>query len=109
MTSPIEPIRRTARTRRADRAPETEVAATAEIEDRSQAGGFEPRTEAHAPAGADGTAGFAAQVLGQDSQRRGQHGGPAILDAAKTAYTRTEWSGPLDRRARKGAMTRTEI
>ncbi len=50
-----------------------------------------------------------AQLLGQDGQRRGLRGGPTILDTARTAYNRTEWSGSFDRRARKGRAARTEI
>ncbi|WP_293677634.1 hypothetical protein [uncultured Phenylobacterium sp.] len=50
-----------------------------------------------------------AQLLGQDGQRRGLRGGATILDTARIAYNRTEWSGSYDRRARKGRQARTDI
>ena len=51
----------------------------------------------------------AAQMLGQDGQRRGLRGGTPVLQAAQSAYNRTEWSGSYDRRARQGRQTRTDI
>jgi hypothetical protein len=51
----------------------------------------------------------AAQVLGQDGQRRGLRAGPTMLDVARDAYNRTEWSGSYDRRARKGRTAREDI
>ena len=56
-----------------------------------------PRTAAPGAAGA-----FDAQLLGQDGQKRGLRGGPAVIDTAAASYNRTEWSGSKDRRARKG-------
>ena len=50
-----------------------------------------------------------AQLMGQDGQRRGLRGGATLLDIARAAYTRTEWSGSYDRRARKGRGARTEV
>jgi hypothetical protein len=52
---------------------------------------------------------FSAQLIGQDGQKRGLRGGDPVIDSAKTAYNRTEWSGSRDRRARKGRAARTEI
>jgi hypothetical protein len=52
---------------------------------------------------------FAAQVLGQPGQKRGLRGGPETLDKARSAYLETEWSGPHDRRIRRGKITETEI
>jgi hypothetical protein len=57
----------------------------------------------------NGAAVFAAQLIGQDGQKRGLRGGPPVLDAARTSYAKTEWSGPADRRARAGRTTKTEI
>lgn len=51
----------------------------------------------------------AAQLMGQDGQRRGLRAGPNIVDVARAAYNRVEWSGSYDRRARKGRQARTEI
>jgi hypothetical protein len=52
---------------------------------------------------------FAAQVLGQDGQKRGLRGGPEILQKAQASYLGAEWSGGADRRAKKGSKTKTEI
>jgi hypothetical protein len=56
-----------------------------------------------------GYAAFAAQLIGQDGQRRGLRAGPSLMDAARDAYNRTEWSGRADRRARAGRRTREDI
>lgn len=52
---------------------------------------------------------FNAHLMGQDGQRRGLRAGPPLLDAARQAYNRVEWSGRWDRRARAGRQARTEI
>jgi hypothetical protein len=110
MSSPIDPIRRTARTRRSERpvtdAPE-DVQET--FEDRSV-----PVVSGPAPAPeperlAEGASIFSAQLMGQDGQKRGLRGGPQVLDAARNTYNRVEYSGAADRRARKGGAAKTEI
>ncbi len=50
-----------------------------------------------------------AQLLGQDGERRGLRAGPSLLERARLAYNRTEWSGSYDRRARKGRGAHTDI
>jgi hypothetical protein len=60
-----------------------------------------PRPEGFAP--------FAAHVYGQSGQRRGLRGGQPVLDAARSAYLETEYSGPADRRPPKGVLKKTEI
>jgi hypothetical protein len=52
---------------------------------------------------------FAAQIIGQHGERRGLRAGPSLLEQARDAYNRTEWSGSYDRRARSGRATREEI
>jgi len=52
---------------------------------------------------------FAAQLIGQDGERRGIRAGISLFDRARMAYTRIEWSGSFDRRARAGRIRRTEI
>lgn len=52
---------------------------------------------------------FAAQLMGQAGERRGLRAGAPLLDKARDAYNRVEWSGSFDRRARKGRQTRAEI
>jgi len=56
-----------------------------------------------------GSAPFAAQLMGQEGQKRGLKGGPPVLQSARAAYLTAEWSGPNDRRGRAGSVTRTEI
>lgn len=56
-----------------------------------------------------GPSAFAAQVLGQSGQKRGLRGGPPVLDAARSTYLETEWSGPNDRRPGRGAVAKTHI
>lgn len=56
-----------------------------------------------------GYAEFAAQVIGQGGERRGLRAGASLLDHARHAYNRTEWSGSYDRRARKGRAAREDI
>ncbi|RZJ87392.1 MAG: hypothetical protein EON88_23005 [Brevundimonas sp.] len=45
---------------------------------------------------------FSAQLLGQDGQKRGLRGGAPVLNAARSTYLETEYSGDADRRPRKG-------
>jgi hypothetical protein len=52
---------------------------------------------------------LAAQLMGQMNERRGLRAGPPLLDTARDAYNRVEWSGSYDRRARQGRRTRTDI
>lgn len=56
-----------------------------------------------------GYAEFAAQIIGQNGERRGLRAGPSLLEHAREAYNRAEWSGSHDRRARAGRATREEI
>ena len=56
-----------------------------------------------------GQAAFATQVLGQTGRKRGLKGGPPVLDEAKSAYLEAEWSGPNDRRAQPGQITKTKV
>ena len=67
------------------------------------------RPPAQPPALATKPAIFAAQLLGQDGQKRGLRGGPETLDKARASYLGTEWSGPADRRPAAGRITKTEI
>ncbi|MBS0411370.1 MAG: hypothetical protein JSR86_15740 [Proteobacteria bacterium] len=110
MSGPIDPIRRAAATRRAQRqARERDVA-----EARDEAANLPvPIGEALEPPPPEpsrtAAAAYAAHLLGQSGQRRGLKGGPATLENARSAYLGTEWSGPADRRGPKGKVTKTEI
>lgn len=58
----------------------------------------------------DGSAAiFAAQVMGQTGQRRGLKGGRPVLDAARSAYLGTEYSGAGERRPKPGRNEDTDI
>jgi hypothetical protein len=57
----------------------------------------------------DGQSAFAAQLLGQPGVKRGLRGGPAVIDAARSAYLEAEYSGPADRRPGKGLLKKAEI
>lgn len=52
---------------------------------------------------------YAAQLLGQDGQRRGLKGGEPVLQAARGAYLEAEYAGPDDRRLPAGVLRRTAV
>jgi hypothetical protein len=117
MTDPISPIGGASGLRGPSRR------ATADEDDQAEAGAPEAPTAAQLPAPIAPTtvyrepprsrraalAAFAAQLLGQGGQKRGLRGGPETLDKARAAYLETEWSGPSDRRLRRGGITKTEV
>ena len=107
MTSPIDPIRRANQARRVRRSKNAD--ASAEAQDRSVPAIYEAPLPPAAPRVGGAPAVFAAQVLGQEGQRRGLRGGKETLDAARTVYNQTEYSGAADRRARKGGAAKTEV
>ena len=47
---------------------------------------------------------FSAQVLGEGGARRGLRGGQPVLQAARSAYLATQWSGDADRRPAPGRL-----
>ncbi|RZJ86895.1 MAG: hypothetical protein EON88_23860 [Brevundimonas sp.] len=58
---------------------------------------------------AGGDPAFSAQLLGQDGQKRGLRGGEPVLNAARSAYLETKYSGGADRRPRKGVAKVEDI
>ena len=52
---------------------------------------------------------FDAQMFTQGSIKRGLRGGKEVLDAARSTYLKTEWSGPSDRRPPEGLLTKTKV
>lgn len=113
MTSPVDPIRKVERVRRARNATSAQAdpASGGEFDERRlptvvESNAEPPPASGPRPAAA---AAYAAHVLGQDGQKRGLRGGQPVLDAARQTYTRTEWSGAADRRAKLGGSTKTEI
>jgi hypothetical protein len=113
MTSPIDPTRRVdpIRKARGPRPAERGAEPTSEdFDERTLPVPVENSAEPPPKSGSRAAgAEFAAQLLGQDGQKRGLRGGPAVLDAARNTYNRTEWSGAADRRAKAGRGTKTEI
>jgi hypothetical protein len=107
MMSRIDPIRRATLMRKAAKTEPAEETAEAEVVrlpvpvDRVSR--IVPRAQE------DAHAAFAAQLIGQDGQKRGLRAGPEVIGAAKTSYNRTEWSGAKDRRAPTGAKAKTRI
>ena len=72
----------------------------------------ELRTGLPAPVGQPKTHGvgaFEAHLITQGLVKRGLRGGREVLDAARSTYLQTEWSGPSDRRPPKGRITRTKV
>jgi hypothetical protein len=109
MNGPIDPIRRSGPARRALPAPResdrhgTEEEVVFIVEDDAPP----PRQEP--PPHREGFAAFAAHVMGQPGQKRGLRGGQEVLDAARSTYLGTEYSGPADRRPQTGLLKKTKI
>lgn len=109
MMSRIDPIRRAVMLRRAARPEADQPGETAAEVVRlpipvDRVNRILPREEQ-----TDGQSAFAAQMMGQDGQKRGLRAGEEVIGAAKILYNRTEWSGSKDRRAPPGGRARTKI
>ncbi|PHY18873.1 hypothetical protein [Caulobacter sp. BP25] len=110
MNGPIDPIRRPGLTRRALPAPrdasrhedEEDVVLSAENAD-------EDEQPAPSPPRREGFAAFAAHLMGQSGQKKGLRGGQEVLNAARSTYLGTEYSGPADRRPKAGLIKKTNI
>ena len=109
MTSPIDPIRRAALVRSAQRSASADGKSLDQPEDRSVPVIYDPAPAPATDPPIDPAAAFNAHLMGQDGQKRGLRGGPATLDKARATYNKVEWSGPADRRARKGGAAKTEV
>lgn len=68
-----------------------------------------PARPAPMPAPDASAAAFAAQLIGQTGQRRGIKGGPPVLDAARSTYLETRYSGADERRPRPGKAEDTDV
>jgi len=68
-----------------------------------------PARPAPTPPADGGAAIFAAQMIGQTGQRKGLKGGPPVLDAARSAYLGTKYSGARERRPKPGGTEDTDI
>lgn len=109
MSAPIDPVRQIARIARLRRRIDgSSEAAAGDMSNLPVPA--EPQAPPPAPEAAPGgPAVFSAHIMAQGEQRRGLKAGASTLDAARSAYNQTEYSGGADRRARKGGLTRTDI
>jgi hypothetical protein len=107
MPGPVEPIRRTVLTRRAPRAEYDSDRSQAD--EATQDGVFVRDEDRPPPPRQDAFGAFAAHLMGQSGQKRGLRGGPQVLDAARSTYLGTEYSGVRDRRPRAGLIKKTDI
>lgn len=106
MSFPIDPVRRPGALRRVQR---SDGASRGESVDRRVPTIYEAPPPPAIARPQRPEAAFAAQLLGQDGQRRGLRGGRETLDRARNVYNRIEYSGSADRRAPKGHLARTKI
>ncbi|MBU2135335.1 MAG: hypothetical protein KKA45_03955 [Alphaproteobacteria bacterium] len=110
MSSSVDPIRQVARLRRLRRRTDQAQGSSHEEHPNLPVPVSQTLPDQPAPSiTAGGPAIFTAHVMGEGEQKRGLRGGPPTLNAARSAYTQTEYSGRADRRARKGGLTRTDI
>lgn len=108
MTSPLDPVRQIARLRRLRR--RTDGVSAGDGETPNLPATVEPQSAPPAPEISTGAPPvLSTHILAQGEQRRGLRAGASTLDAARSAYSQTEYSGRADRRARKGGLTRTDI
>jgi hypothetical protein len=113
MTGPIDPVRpygeRRHSARRAEDMPRPAEDGGTNLPAVIEAADPEPDAATPPPPKPDSYAAFAAHLYGQSGQKRGLRGGQPVLNAARSAYLETEYSGPADRRPPKGVLKKTEI
>lgn len=109
MNGPIDPLRRPGSARRALPAPRDGARHEAEEEVVFVVEEDAPPPRQEPPPRREGFAAFAAHVMGQPGQKRGLRGGQEVLDAARSTYLGTEYSGPADRRPQTGLLKKTKI
>jgi hypothetical protein len=114
MKGPIDPIRRAQGARRALPAPRDDARPEADGEEdvtfvRDEQPASPPRDSRPNARKGGAFATFAAHLMGQTGQKRGLRGGQEVLDAARSTYLGTEYSGPADRRPKAGLIKKTEI
>lgn len=107
MTDPVRPVspveRRKPGDRRAGDRRKPQMSDSRELVPTEPPAAPPPEPEVPSPTA------FAAQLLGQDGQRRGLRGGQAVLDQARSTYLSAEYSGPADRRPPKGKAVKSEL
>ena len=109
MTDPIDPIGKSDRVSRVRRAAAAAARAGGAASPSQAVVPAAPvRTHDPEPARFPGDAAFAAQLLG-GGPRRGLKGGPETLEQARSTYLTNEYSGPADRRRKKGRAAKTDV
>ncbi|MCS6627495.1 hypothetical protein N0B44_31785 [Roseibacterium beibuensis] len=110
---PVGPVQRRDERRERDRRAAERRAASASrdlVPTDFPAQPAEPPARPAPKAGADASAAaFAAQMIGQTGQRRGLKGGPPVLDAARSTYLGTAYSGVAERRPKPGKASDTDV
>jgi hypothetical protein len=109
MNGPIDPLSRTPSARRALTASRAPDHASADEGEEEVVFVRDEQPERPSPPRRGAFATFAAHVIGQSGQKRGLRGGQEVLDAARSTYLGTEYSGDSDRRPRAGVIRKTEI
>jgi hypothetical protein len=107
MTGPIEPIRPVRLIRRERPQPAADEAADAPVVNVTinvAPPAPEPPASPTPPAPS-----AEAHLIAQEARVRGLRGGPKVLQTARSAYLETEWSGPNDRRAHAGQITKKDV
>ncbi|HEX3405608.1 MAG TPA: hypothetical protein VHS81_00090 [Caulobacteraceae bacterium] len=98
---PIRPVRLVKRERstaEADTPPQPTINVTVNVASPAPP----PANPYQPPTGVD------AHLIAQTARTRGLRGGQQVLDTARSTYLENEYSGPNDRRARAGRITKTE-
>ena len=107
MTGPIDPIRPIRligrRPKPAEQAPAPDPAPVVNLTINVGQPQKPGRLQGEPPASAE------AHMIAQGARVRGLRGGQKVLDTARSAYLEAQWSGPGDRRARTGRITKTTI
>ena len=106
MTGPIDPIRPIRlvgrRPKRADEAtPETAPVVNVTINHGADQPAAPRRLQGEPPANPE------THLIAQAARTRGLRGGQKVLETARSAYLEAQWSGPRDRRAKSGRITKT--
>ena len=109
MNGPIDPIRRAQAARRALPAPRESDRPEADGEEEVTFVRDEEPAPPPPPRRGGAFAAFAAHLMGQPGQKRGLRGGQEVLDAARSTYLGTEYSGTADRRPKAGLIKKTDI
>jgi hypothetical protein len=100
---PIRPVRLVRRERRSADAAQDDAAPVVNVTVNIAPAPPEPPSAPYRP-----PTNLDAHLIAQNARVRGLRGGQQVLDTARGAYLETEFSGPNDRRAVTGQITKTQ-